>query len=227
MFQKLFIAIPCLLRDMRAVIPFKKSNAKSRLGAFFSEKEREGLAMAMLNDVAEALISSACFSVVDILSTAIVEINKANLVLTEKGLNEALNEYLQKMSSHSINEPVLIIMADIPLVSVNNIRDIVKSPADIVIAPGRMGGTNAIFIRDPSSFHVDYYGASFLKHCEIARRNGLTLRVFDSFNLSTDIDEVADLVEILIHGTGHAAQYLKKLGFVLAENGGRVGVKRE
>ncbi|MFA4935001.1 MAG: 2-phospho-L-lactate guanylyltransferase [Candidatus Methanoperedens sp.] len=212
---------------MRAVIPFKKNNAKSRLGALLLEKEREELAIAMLEDVAGALHSSGCFHIVDILSTSIIEVNSANIVLTDKGLNEALNEYLQKMSSHSINEPVLIIMADIPLVSINNIKDIVKSPADIVIAPGRMGGTNAIFIRDPSRFHVDYYGSSFLKHCEIARRNGLTLRIFDSFNLSTDIDEVADLAEILIHGTGHAAQYLKKLGFILAENGGRVGVKRE
>jgi 2-phospho-L-lactate guanylyltransferase len=97
---------------------------------------------------------------------------------------------------------------------------------DIVISPGRMGGTNALFIRDPTSFHVDYYGASFLKHREIALKNGLEILVFDSFNLSTDIDEVADLAEVLIHGNGGAAGYLKKLGFALSDNGGRVGVKR-
>ncbi len=212
---------------MRAVIPFKKSNAKSRLGALLSEKEREKLAIAMLNDVAEALIESGCFDVVDVLSTSIIEVKGANIVLTEKGLNEALNEYLQKMSSHSINEPVLIIMADLPLVSIKNIRDIASSSADILIAPGRMGGTNALFIREPSSFHVDYYGASFLKHCEIGRKNNLKLEVFDSFNLSTDIDEIEDLAEVLLHGKGQAAHYLKKLGFNIMENGGRVGVKRE
>jgi 2-phospho-L-lactate guanylyltransferase len=211
---------------MRAVIPFKKSNAKSRLGALLSEKEREELAIAMLNDVAEALLKSGCFEVVDILSTSIIEVEGANTVLTEKGLNEALNEYLQKMSSHKINEPILIIMADVPLVSINNIRDIVASTADIVIAPGRTGGTNALLIREPSSFRVDYYGTSFLKHVEIASRNGLGVEVFDSFNLSTDIDEVADLTEILIHGKGRAQSYLKKLGFNLVENAGRVGVKR-
>ncbi|VVB95096.1 2-phospho-L-lactate guanylyltransferase [uncultured archaeon] len=211
---------------MRAVIPFKKNNAKSRLSALLSENEREGLAMAMLNDVAEALLSSACFSVVDVLSTAIVEVNGANLVLTEKGLNEALNEYLQKMSLHSINEPVLIIMADIPLVSIKNIRDIVNTSSDLVIVPGRMGGTNALFIRELASFHVDYYGASFLKHVDIASGNGLDVLVFDSFNLSTDIDEVADLAEVLLHGKGHALSYLKKLRFGIMENNGRVGVKR-
>ncbi len=140
---------------MRAVIPFKKSNAKSRLGPLLSLEEREQLAMAMLNDVARALLDSGCFEVVDILSTSIIEVKGVNIVLTEKGLNEALNEYLQKMTSHSMNEAVLIIMADIPLVSVKNIKNITASGADIVIAPGRMGGTNALFIRDPSRFHVD------------------------------------------------------------------------
>lgn len=211
---------------MRAVIPFKKNNAKSRLSALLSEKEREELAMAMLIDVTEALLGSGCFEVIDVLSTSIIDIRGVNIVLTDKGLNEALNEYLQKMTSHSINEPVLIIMADIPLVSTENIRDITSSPADIVIAPGRMGGTNALFIRDPSSFRVDYYGASFLKHNNIASRNGLDIEIFDSFNLSTDIDEVADLAEVLLHGKGHASRYLENLGLGFARNSGRVGIKR-
>lgn len=211
---------------MRAVIPFKKSNAKSRLSQLLSEKEREEFAFAMLNDVVETLISSGCFDVIDVLSTSIIEIGGTNIVLTEKGLNEVLNEYLKKMASHSINEPVLIIMADIPLVSAANIKNIVTSKADIVIAPGRMGGTNAIFIRKPSGFYFDYYGASFLKHKEIASMKGLNFEVFDSFNLSTDIDEVEDIVEVLIHGKGHAASYLKKLGFSMVESEGRVGVRR-
>jgi 2-phospho-L-lactate guanylyltransferase len=125
-----------------------------------------------------------------------------------------------------MDEPVLIIMADIPLVSIKNIKDITASRSDVVIAPGRNGGTNAIFIRDPSRFHVDYYSASFLKHRDIARNNGLAVDVFDSFNLSTDIDEVADIAEVLLHGTGLAAGCLRKLGFTLSGNGGRVGVKR-
>ncbi|MFZ3385256.1 MAG: 2-phospho-L-lactate guanylyltransferase [Candidatus Methanoperedens sp.] len=209
---------------MRAVIPFRKSNAKSRLSSLLSEKEREELAMAMLNDVAESLVRSGCFDVIDILSTSMIEVVGVNIVLTEMGLNEALNEYLGKMSSHKINEPVLIIMADIPLVSTKNILDIVSSNADIVIAPGRMGGTNAIFIRDPASFHVDYYGTSFLKHLQIA--SGLHTEVFDSFNISTDIDEVPDLIEVLLHGKGHSQEYLKKIGINISANGGRVGVKR-
>jgi 2-phospho-L-lactate guanylyltransferase len=225
--QSFLLAYLCIGGDMRAVIPFRKTNAKSRLGALLSENEREDFAMAMLCDVAQALRSSGCFKVIDILSTAIIDIDGTNVVLTELGLNESLNEYLKKMSSHSLNEPVLIIMADLPLVSSKNIKDITSSNADIVIAPGRMGGTNAIFIRKPSSFHVDYYGASFLKHHEIATSNGLNIQVFDSFNLSTDIDEVSDLTEVLLHGKGYSATYLEKLGFDIVKNSGRLGIKRK
>jgi 2-phospho-L-lactate guanylyltransferase len=209
---------------MRAVIPFKKSNAKSRLGALLSGREREDLAMAMLADVAGTLAGSDRFDVIDILSTSPIYIENTNIVLTEMGLNEALNEYLGKMSSHNINEPVLIIMADIPLVSKKNIRDIVSSREEIVICPGRMGGTNAIFIQNPLTFHVDYYGASFLKHLEIAK--DLSIEVFDSFNLSTDIDEVSDLAEVLIHGKGHSKLYLEKIGLKILASKGRVGVER-
>lgn len=209
---------------MRAVIPFKKGNAKSRLRALLSKREREEFAMVMLNDVLESLADSDCFDVVDILSTSMIDVRNANVVLTELDLNEALNEYLRKMAMHNINEPVFIIMADIPLISINNVKDITDSTADIVIVPGRMGGTNVIFVRNPTSFHVDYYGASFLKHLEIAK--DLKTEVFDSFNLSTDIDEVCDLVEILIHGKGHSKDYLQKIGISILANGGRVGVKR-
>lgn len=212
---------------MRAVIPFKKSNAKSRLSPQLSEKEREEFALSMLNDVAGTLVSSGCFDVVDILSTSIIDVNGANIVLTEMGLNEALNEYLRKMSSHSIDEPVLIIMGDVPLVSEKNMRDITSSQSDVAIVPGRFGGTNAIFIKDPSSFHVDYYGQSFQKHCEIASENNLDYEVFDSFNMSTDIDEVEDLVEVLVHGKGDAPEYLKSIGFGISDKKGRVGVKRD
>jgi len=45
--------------------------------------------MAMLNDVGQALAGSGCFDVVDILSTSLIEVDGANVVLTELDLNEA------------------------------------------------------------------------------------------------------------------------------------------
>jgi 2-phospho-L-lactate guanylyltransferase len=97
----------------------------------------------------------------------------------------------------------------------------------MAIVPGRGGGTNVIFIREPQRFHVDYYGTSFLKHQKIAHEAGLSCEVIDSFRLHTDIDEKEDLVELLIHGTGKSRAYLEELGFVLSAEKGRVGVERK
>jgi 2-phospho-L-lactate/phosphoenolpyruvate guanylyltransferase len=122
--------------------------------------------------------------------------------------------------------PILIIMADLPLADTASVRRVISTQQDIAIVPGRGGGTNAIFMKEPQKFHVDYYGTSFLKHMKIALEAGLSVEVIDSFRLHTDIDEPEDLVELLIHGTGKSRAYLEELGFSLSVETGRVGVTR-
>jgi 2-phospho-L-lactate guanylyltransferase len=103
---------------------------------------------------------------------------------------------------------------------------VVATQSDVGLVPGRGGGTNVIFLKEPKRFHVDYYGTSFLKHKKIAEDAGLSCEVIDSFRLHTDIDEKEDLVELLIHGKGKSRAYLEALGFLLTIDKGRVGVKR-
>jgi len=43
----------------------------------------------------------------------------------------------------------------------------------------------------------------------------------------TDVDEKEDLVELLIHGNGIGRQFLVDLGFEIAIEEGRVGVRRK
>ncbi|MFQ6120327.1 MAG: 2-phospho-L-lactate guanylyltransferase, partial [Methanosarcinales archaeon] len=210
---------------MKAVIPFKKENAKSRLSPCLSRSERETFALYMLKDVigqindliAECRMQNAdpkssrhlnpqSIDAIDVLTTSIQassfveKINsriKLNVILSEDSLNGALNEYLSK-----VKEPVLIVMADLPLINKKHISEIINSSADIVIAPGKGGGTNILFIKDPSKFQVDYYGASFLDHLKIANKYGHKVEIYDSFLVSNDIDEPSDLIELLIHGNG-------------------------
>jgi len=177
---------------MKAVVPFKTINAKSRLSAVLTADERAKLARLMLDDIV-GVLREAGLRVV-LLTTAPFEYD-AEVAVSEKDLNSALNDFLG-----SETEPVMIIMADVPLITVKNVRDMLASPADVVISPGRGGGTNVQFIKDPQKYHVDYYGASFLDHVRIAGDSGLTAEVFDSFNASSDIDEAQDLVELYIHG---------------------------
>ncbi len=203
---------------MKAVVPFKTLNAKSRLSALLTAEERARLARLMLDDIT-GVLRQAGLEVV-LLTTTAYEYD-AVVVVSEKDLNAALNDFLKTEAG-----PVMIIMADVPLITLENIREILRGRADLVIAPGRGGGTNVQLIRDPQKYHVDYYGASFLDHVRIAGDNGLSVEVFDSFNASSDIDEVSDLVELYIHGKGRAADYLRTLT-ALDVSKGRVTVVRD
>ena len=185
-----------------------------------SVQEREMFAEAMLHDVVIALSEAGCRPF--ILSTKPLHCSLARVSVCDEELNPALNSILAQR-----NEPLLIIMADLPLVNADVIRRVTATAKDIVIGPGRGGGTNAIFVRDCSRFHVDYYGASFLKHVGIAKDSALSVEVIDSFRLSTDVDEPDDLVELFIHGTGYARQFLESSGFSLRIEKGRVGISRD
>ncbi|MHC1611638.1 MAG: 2-phospho-L-lactate guanylyltransferase [Candidatus Methanospirareceae archaeon] len=209
---------------VKAIIPFKKEGAKSRLGYLLSERERVELAINMLKDVLAAL-SHSKIEEVEIISTSSldrdglaegVQLNggKAKLAVSvredERGLNEVLNDRITEEK-----EPVLIIMADVPMTTPESINEILEHEEEVVIVPGRKGGTNALFLRKPYAFRVSYHGLSFLTHIETAKRMNLSHAVYDSFFISADIDEVEDLIELLIHGTGFSAEYLRRIGVSL------------
>jgi 2-phospho-L-lactate guanylyltransferase len=210
---------------MKAIVPYKVANAKSRLSTLLTPEERAELARLMLQDITGALAAAGLK--VTLLTTGPFEwedaadFDEVGVVVSDRELNEALNEFLAVQE-----EPIFIIMADVPLTTEKNIRDMIAIKADLVISPGRGGGTNAQLIRRPDKYHVDYYGASYLDHVSIAEENGLTVAKFDSFNMSTDIDETYDLVELYIHGDGAAAKYLRSFT-VLDASKGRVRVARD
>ena len=203
-----------------ALIPFKPAGPKSRLSGVLSPEERETFARAMLEDVIAAAKDANCSPV--IVATELFDSEDVQVTIADKDLSGTLNEMLSQAAG-----PVLILMADLPLATGPAIKRVVTTSNDIGIVPGRGGGTNAIFVRDPAKFHVDYYGMSFLKHTKIAQAAGLSCEVIDSFQLHTDMDEEEDLVELLTHGSGKSRKYLEDLGFVLSAENGRVGVKRQ
>ncbi len=203
-----------------ALIPFKLVNPKTRLSCILSQEEREAFARAMLEDVIYAAKDANCSPV--IVGTELFDSEDTQITVSDADLNQTLNSLLPQ----SVGE-ILIIMADLPLANAQAIKRVITTKNDMAVVPGRGGGTNVIFIKEPQRFHVDYYGMSFLKHIKIAEEAGLSCEVIDSFCLHTDIDEKEDLVELLIHGTGKSRAYLEQLGFALTAEKGRVGVERK
>jgi 2-phospho-L-lactate/phosphoenolpyruvate guanylyltransferase len=202
-----------------ALIPYKPKNPKTRLSSLLSQEEREQFAAAMLEDVKDAVRDALCSPV--LVCTELFDSEDVQVTITDTDLNGSLNAILPQNVG-----PTLIIMADLPLADTASVRRLLSTEKDLAIAPGRGGGTNAIFMKEPRKFHVDYYGTSFLKHMKIASDAGLSVDVIDSFRLHTDIDEPEDLVELLVHGTGKSRAYLEERGFVLSVDKGRVGIER-
>lgn len=199
---------------MRVVVPFSPTNPKTRFEDFFSPDERRALAHAMLSDVLAALSESGHEP--EILSTAPLDIDVPTVV-DERPLSAAVNAVL--------DPPTAVVMADLPLATPAVLSRLFSPTDDVVLAPGRGGGTNALVVRHPD-FRVDYHGTSYLDHVERAHAIGASVETVDSFRLSTDIDERADLTEVLVHSGGRTHEWLSRAGVRLEQTDGRITVER-
>lgn len=199
---------------MRTVVPVSGSDPKTRLSSVLTPDERRSFTEAMLEDVIAAIEGTG--RTPDVISTAPVSCD-APVTVDQRGLDTLINDLLER--------PLAVVMADLPLLDPPTVERLFDPSADIVLAPGIGGGTNAFVCRDPE-FHVDYHGASIRDHRAIATELGLTCGEVDSRRLATDIDEPRDLVEVLLHSDGAAASWLRDAGFELDITDGRASAVR-
>ena len=237
---------------MEVVVPFATDAPKTRLEPVLSPSEREAFATAMLEDVLAAV--TAAGHEPGVLATGPLDVD-VPVVEDDRPLSEAVNTRLdahfgresddgrrdtservsdderrdKSESNRSVRRPtdtgIAVVMADLAIVTPDAIDRLCEAPGDLVLAPGRYGGTNALVARDPE-FRVDYHGTSYLDHREIADDLGLDVTVVDSFRLASDVDEPHDLVEVLCHGEGRSRAFLREAGFSLSTTGGRVAIER-
>jgi 2-phospho-L-lactate guanylyltransferase len=207
---------------MRLVVPVSGSDPKTRLASVLSHDERRGFTEAMLADVVDAVTAAGHDP--EVISTAPLDC-AAPVTVDDRGLDPLINDLLA--STGTGGERALgVVMADLPLVTPKSIERLLAPDADVVLAPGLGGGTNAFVCRHPE-FRVDYHGASIRDHRRIARDVGAGVTEVDSRRLATDIDEPGDLAEVLLHSDGAAADWLTDAGFSLSLTDGRVTVSRD
>ncbi|MEM1578723.1 MAG: 2-phospho-L-lactate guanylyltransferase [Archaeoglobaceae archaeon] len=189
---------------MKVVIPFKPVNPKSRLSGILNAEERRKFAEFMLLDVINVL--KELNLEIKVVSTSKIEIECVKVVEDVRSLDDCINAELEDL-------PKAIVMSDLPLLNKEVLNRFFSCDADIVIAPGRKGGTNMLLVRK-KGFKVSYHYCSFLKHLDIAKSLGFRCKVFDSFYASLDIDDETDLLELMIHGSGKLSKkYLESIGF--------------
>jgi 2-phospho-L-lactate guanylyltransferase len=206
------------------VIPFKNQGAKSRLTCVLTPKERQLLSFAMLRDVLDAVLG---FGWATILSRPGLDASEVGYDVeiqeSELDLNDALNAVISDEASQGWPSDILIVMADLALLTQKDVVGILSCQGDVVLCPGRGGGTNMILIRAPE-FRTCYQGLSFPKHLDYARQAGLDASVFESFRAGSDIDCPEDLAEVLLHGRGETRALLEGWGFSVSEKGRDGGI---
>ncbi len=202
---------------MDVLVPFAAVDPKTRLAAALGPGERPVFARAMLLDVCEAIADAGREPTV--LATDDVDCSH-DVLVDERPLTAAVNDHLDTLGT-----PVAVVMADLALATPTALERLFDRAGDVVVAPGLGGGTNALVVRH-EAFTVDYHGASVRDHRRIARDVGASLAEVDSFRLAVDVDEPADLAEVLLHGEGRAREWLADAGFQLETTDGRVVARR-
>ncbi len=202
---------------MRVVVPFDAAEPKTRLDGVLDAEERADFADAMLRDVLAALRGAG--EQPTVLATAPVDVD-APVSVDERPLTDCVNARLRDADG-----PVAVVMADLALATPDALRRLLDAPGDVVLAPGRGGGTNALVARHPA-FRVDYHDTSYLDHRRIADEVGATVTEVDSLRLGVDVDERADLADLLALGDGRAREWLRDRDFRIATVDGRARVDR-
>jgi 2-phospho-L-lactate guanylyltransferase len=210
---------------MQVVVPYRVADPKTRLASLLSPAERETLSRAMLADVLDAVAATGHGATV--LATEPFDVpgdTDAAVRVDDRPLTPAVDAVL---ADHVGPErPVAVVMADLALVTPEALGRLFEADGEVVFAPGRGGGTNALVSRHPA-FRTDYHGASYRDHRRACERLGVSPVSVDSYRLGTDVDAPADLVEVLLHAPeGGRTRRLLAERFTLTAGEGRVTVER-
>lgn len=207
-----------------ALVPLKPTEgSKSRLAGTLSPQQRRGLALAMLEDVLTTLLAAPSVDCVLLLSrdeagTALARALGAD-VLHEAAMS--LNGALEEGARHAATSGatgLLVVPADLPLLTVADVQILTATPAGLVgsltIARSLDGGTSALYMRPPLALPFCFGEQSFERHRAAAHSQGLDVHIHSTRNASLDdLDTPADLARLRGLLRGATARLLHSVAF--------------
>ena len=200
------------------LIPVKNlANAKQRLSPVLSPQDREELARAMCEDVLATVASWAGRPEVAVVTSdpfacALAERFGFEVIRDSENPGEtgaiemATKICVERGASHT-----LVIPADIPLIEVNELQEIVDAApgAGSVLVPDAAGrGTNAAFRSPANLFPLRFGNDSFLPHRQAAIATGLPLLILELPGIALDLDRPDDLDKLAAAGGNRKSQKL-------------------
>ncbi len=189
------------------IVPVKPfDEGKSRLHHVLDGDQRAALSRRLLCGVLDTVRRSGLAARILVISRdeAVLNLASAAGAATMPEAGNDLNAALEAARGRAVErgaEAVLVLPSDLPLVTVDDLVRLYAlsvEGADVVIAPSRDGGTNALLLRPPHLLDFAYGPDSFRHHCQQARANDLRYRVLKSPTLAFDLDWPQDLDELSV-----------------------------
>ena len=213
--------------DVFAIVPVKRLGvSKRRLSKFLSPKERKFLTIAMLEDVVGALKSSTIHEIVVVSSDPSVRMVADKFEVSffspsRNGLNPAIEEAIAWCMQKQADS-VLVVPADIPLLSFEAVNKIVElgncDGSTVVLSPSNDGGTNALFLKPPNILFANFGNRSFAKHFKQAQNKGISVKLHYSTSIVLDVDCEEDLLKLFESPiANNSKRFLEEIGFAIKE----------
>ena len=205
-----------------AVVPVKDtSNAKQRLAAALPQAQRSALALAMLEDVLEALAGARGLA-----GITIVTIDPAARELAQRYGTQISTEHATEGHTGAVmgaarslaarGDAMLTIPGDVPLVTAAEIEQVIgahRRGHRFVIVPARDElGSNTILAAPADAVPLRFGDNSFFPHLAAAEARGIAPTIVHLPGIAFDIDNPRDLAHFALLASRTRA------GRLLAEN---------
>jgi 2-phospho-L-lactate/phosphoenolpyruvate guanylyltransferase len=199
------------------LVPVKNlRDAKQRLSPALTREERSALASAMLQDVLDALSQSGSHKVA--LVTGDADAKKLAAAYSFEVIEDTSNpgetgaiEMATRVCVERGETETLVFPGDIPLITAREVQMIIDCapPHGTVLVPSVSGrGSNGVLRRPANLIPLRFGNDSFVPHLAAARATGKPARVLKLSGIGLDVDEPADLSDLLAAPGSTRAQRL-------------------
>lgn len=191
-----------------AIVPVKSfDGAKKRLSTILSKSQRRALAMAMIEDVLDALMATpglAGIALVTVDADATLLAQRRGLRVISEGATEgqtgAVTGGMRVLGAEGCRG-VVTFAGDIPLVTAAEVARVVGAwdgGKAFIVAPAHDDlGSNAVLCAPPNIVPLRFGDNSFFPHLDAARGVGIAPIVVRAPGIALDIDNPVDLQAFL------------------------------
>lgn len=191
--------------NINALIPVKTLPfSKTRLSSVLPLQMRQKLVLSMLTHVIKTLQQSELFNEITVVSAdlSILRHAKDSGINTATEVTHELNSSLEeqaKLLRDDAKTPLLTIASDLPFITVNDITQLIHlaNVNQIVLAPAKDNGTNALITKPLYSIPFQYGKDSFTRHSNSAEDKKLQIGIYRSETMEMDIDTPSDYALLL------------------------------